>query len=97
MIRCIIDSLVGVQEAIYDRNTPLTGKIIITSSFSALLALCEGNPSVTGGFSSQRPVTRNIDVETPVVWDAVLFIMTSLDWLSYGHLPIQFCWGSIVQ
>ena len=26
--------------------------------FSPLLALCEGNPPVTGGFPSQRPVTR---------------------------------------
>ena len=31
-------------------------------TFSALLALCEGHPSVTGGFSSQRPVTRSFDV-----------------------------------
>ena len=31
-------------------------------TFSALLALCEGNPPVTGGFPSQRPVTRNFDV-----------------------------------
>ena len=32
-------------------------------TFSALLALCEGNPPVTGGsFSSQRPVTRSFDV-----------------------------------
>ena len=31
-------------------------------TFSALLALCEGNPSVTGGFPSQRPVTRSFDV-----------------------------------
>ena len=30
--------------------------------FSALLALCETNPSVTGGFSSQRPVTLSFDV-----------------------------------
>ena len=29
---------------------------------SALLALCEGNPPVTGGFPSQRPVTRSFDV-----------------------------------
>ena len=28
---------------------------------SALLALCEGNPPVTGGFPSQRPVTRSLD------------------------------------
>ena len=30
--------------------------------FSALLALCEGNPPVTGGFPSQRPVTRSFDI-----------------------------------
>ena len=27
----------------------------------ALLVLCEGNPPVTGGFPSQRPVTRSFD------------------------------------
>ena len=31
-------------------------------TFFALLALCEGNPPVTGGFPSQRPVTRDFDV-----------------------------------
>ena len=30
-------------------------------SFSALLALCEENPPVTGGLSSQRPVTGTFD------------------------------------
>ena len=30
--------------------------------FSALLALCEGNPPVTDGFPSQRPVTRSFDI-----------------------------------
>ena len=29
---------------------------------SALLALYEGNSPVTGEFSSQRPVMRNVDV-----------------------------------
>ena len=29
---------------------------------SSLLALCEGNPLVNGGFPSQRPVTRSFDV-----------------------------------
>ena len=29
--------------------------------FSALLALCEKNPPVTGGFPSQRPVMRCVD------------------------------------
>ena len=35
---------------------------MMTSSngtFSALLVICEGNPSITGGFPSQRPVTQN--------------------------------------
>ena len=30
-------------------------------TFSALLALCEGNPQVTGGFPSQKPLTQSID------------------------------------
>ena len=29
--------------------------------FPAILALCEGNPSVTGGFPSQSPATRSFD------------------------------------
>ena len=35
-------------------------------TFYALLALWEGNPSVTGGFPSQRPVTRSFDVSFDV-------------------------------
>ena len=31
-------------------------------AYSALLTLCEGNPPVTGGFPSQKPVTRSFDV-----------------------------------
>ena len=31
-------------------------------AFSALLALCEGNPPVTGVFPSQRLVTRGFDI-----------------------------------
>ena len=31
-------------------------------TFSSLLPLCEGNPPVTGGFPSQRPVARSFDV-----------------------------------
>ena len=31
-------------------------------TFSASLALCEGNSAVTGEFPSQRPVTRSFDV-----------------------------------
>ena len=58
----------------------------------ALLALCEGNPSVTSEFPSQRPVTRSLDVffdrrlnkrwskqlRCRYVWDTIALIMTSL-------------------
>ena len=37
-------------------------------TFSSLLALCEGNPPVTGGFPSQRPVTRGFGVFFDVQW-----------------------------
>ena len=37
-------------------------------TLSALLALCEGNPPVIGGFPSQRPVTRNFDVFFICTW-----------------------------
>ena len=61
-------------------------------TFSALLALCAGNSSVTGEFPSQRPETQSIDVffdlhtnkqlsktiKTPVICDAITRIMTSL-------------------
>ena len=69
-------------------------------SFSALLALCEANPPVTGGFPSQSPLTRSWcflwsvpkqtvwqTTGTPVIWDAITLIMTSLYHESYtvGH------------
>ena len=58
-------------------------------TFSTLLDLCEGNPPITGGFSSLRPVTQSFDVSfapeqtvkqtivTPVIWDASVLIMMS--------------------
>ena len=64
-------------------------EFIAVETFSALLALCEGNSPVTGGFSSQRPVTQSFGVfssapeqtdeqivETPVIWDAIALVMT---------------------
>ena len=36
--------------------------VIQMETFSALLALCEGNPPVTVEFPSQRPVMRRFDV-----------------------------------
>ena len=60
--------VVSTQEAEY-------GLYLITAwwrhhmeTFFALLALCEGNPPVTGGFPSQRPVTRSFDFSLICVW-----------------------------
>ena len=36
-------------------------------TFSALLAICEGNSPVTGEFPAQRPVTRSVDI---FLWSA---------------------------
>ena len=60
-------------------------------TFFVLLSLCEVNPPLTGGLPLQRPVTRSFDVfsdlhlkkveqiiKTPVIWDAIALIMTSL-------------------
>ena len=37
-------------------------EVIKWKHFPALMALCEGNPPVTGGFPLQRPVTRSFNV-----------------------------------
>ena len=59
--------------------------------FAALLVICAGNSPGTGEFPSQRPVTQSFNVifdqclkktdltnETPVSWDTLELIMTSL-------------------
>ena len=66
-----------------------------TETFYALLALCEGNPPITGGFSSQRPVPRSFDVffdlhrnkllskqsGRPRAYYDVIIMKNSFDWL----------------
>ena len=61
-------------------------------TFSALMALCEGNAPVIGEFPSQRSLTRSFSAflwctpeqtaeqtdGTPVIWDAIALIMMSL-------------------
>ena len=37
-------------------------------TFSVLLALCEGNPPVTGEFPSQRLVAQSLDVTLICAW-----------------------------
>ena len=66
--------------------------VIKWKPFSALLALCVGNPPVTGGFPTQRASDAELwclpwsapeqtveqTIATPVIWDAMALIMTSL-------------------
>ena len=59
-------------------------------TFSALLALCEGNPTVTRAsdaelwcvLSSAPEQTAKQTIGTLVIWDAIALIMTSLKWVS---------------
>ena len=64
----------------------------LNRNISALLALCEGSPPVTGGIPSQRPVqwvfgiffdlrlkkTAVQTIEKPVAWDSISVIVTLL-------------------
>ena len=63
----------GWESRTWDGFYPLNGRIKSVrqklswwrhqmETFSALLAICAGNSSVTGEFPSQRPVTQNFDV-----------------------------------
>ena len=78
-------------------------------TFSALLALCEGNPPVNGGFPSQRASkaenvclmcaskTVKQTVKIPVIWDAIPFIVTSLMY-NVKQATLMWCavWGSCI-
>ena len=50
-------------------------------NFSALLTLCEGNPLVTGGFPSQRPITRSHGVFFGVFLNKLLTKQTKGMWI----------------
>ena len=47
-------------------------------TFSALLALCMGNSSVTGEFPSQRPVMQSFDI-------IVMFTVSAQDTILYNE------------
>ena len=64
---------------------------MMTSSnetFSALLALCEGNPPVTGGFPSPRPVTRSFDVFFDLRLNKQLSKQSSRWWFETQSRPL---------
>ena len=55
-------------------------------TFAALVALCEGNPSVTKASDAELwrflwsapEYTVEQTIKTPVIWDAIAFIVISL-------------------
>ena len=49
---------------------------------SALLVFCERNPPITGGFPSQRPVTRSLDVYFLYVFEQMVEQTTEMPWRS---------------
>ena len=56
-------------------------------TFSALLALCEGNPLTKTSDAELRsflwspPEQRvELSIETPMIWDAIALIMTVMEW-----------------
>ena len=57
-------------ESYYAATTHVSDSTMASSNgtFSVSLALCEGNPTITGGFSSQRPVTQSFDIFFIYAW-----------------------------
>ena len=81
-------------------------------NISILLALCEGDPWVTCGFPSQRPVTWSFDVffdlclyltveqtiKRAVIWDTIMLIMTSLwCWPNISCIWYQPVWDQMMS
>ena len=58
------------------------------SIFRALLALCEGNPSVTGGFPWQRPVTQSFGVFFDVCLNKRLSKQSWCRWFETASSPL---------
>ena len=58
-------------------------------AFSALLALCEGNPPVTGWFASQRPVTRSFEVVFDLPLSKRLSKQSRCRWF---EMPLRSLW-----
>ena len=57
-------------------------------NISALLTLCEGNPRVTGGFSSQRPVTRSFEVFSDLRLNKRLSKQSRRRWIETPSRPL---------
>ena len=78
----------------------LIGYMMTSSNetFSALLALCEGNPLVlTGGFPSQRSVTRNFDVFFDLRLNKWLSKQSRRRWFETSLCPLTLIWRILIS
>ena len=102
----VVSLLLAATRLHGDNNAPSHNSsrhddVIKTKLFSALLALCKGNPPVTGGFPTKRPVMRILmflcgcaqsvkqTVEWPVIRDYMPFM--------WGHRHSSVAWHRLCQ
>ena len=69
-----------------------------TKTFSALLALCEGNPPVNGGFPSQRASNAAFDIFFDVsLYKQLNKLPCAGDWRRHGgHCDVTVMWVVMV-
>ena len=58
----VVDIIIDISISSTTISDPIHEDISEKKKNSTLLALCEGNPPVTGCFPSQNPVTRSFNV-----------------------------------
>ena len=72
LFSCVTDNMGHIRRDVWCKKLITTmnwsWRRLQMETFSALLVLCEGNPPVTGGFPSQRPVTWSFDVFVDLAW-----------------------------
>ena len=75
-------------------------------TLSALLALCQGNPSIIVGFPSQRPATRSFGVFFDLRLNKRLSKQSKHQWFEtpsrslwrhYNVMPYHKIWSSLIQ
>ena len=69
--------------------------IINLETFSALLALCEGNPPAIDGFLSQGPVTRGLNVFFDLRLNKRLNKQSSHRWFETPSRPLWRHWNGV--
>ena len=77
------------RPGLWYEGTDMHDDVTKWKTFSALLALCEGNSPVTGEFPSQKPVTRSFDVFVDLRLNKQLYKESSRRW---SETPSRSLW-----